>query len=372
VQTKAAKSSRWFRKGIIAGAVMSVVVVVSLVATISSRESGVSAALATVFSSPTLRVVISAHTTNPQEQATVSQYSVVLAVTSENGRRPLSGADGVDDYELSVLRSGVDLGDVIIADHAVYVRVNVQAIAPNSYAGIMKSLRKKVAPGPAFEFTQALVNDQWVGVDDSTIESFVKSLGVAAAQPHSNVSFDGLRNAFTLSFAQSWDAWVSIHELSSSNGVTEYSIKLPVQHFVSTFVKDISGAILKEVPAADVGSVRSVLSDASSAINEIPAGLEIPMTMWVTNGSLSQLAITYEGNSLDLAISHPTVGVTVPPGALMLTTSIIHSLRGDFAVCLPFGSSPCESSSSSSGPGISFGSGSTYGPSTSYSSSTPA
>ncbi|HKH88691.1 MAG TPA: hypothetical protein VKA05_07700, partial [Acidimicrobiales bacterium] len=108
---------RSLRKRVMAvAAVMSVVVAFSVVATINARVGGVRAALASVFSSPTLKVVISAHTTDLQEQSAVSQYSVAVTVTSQNGSRPLSGSDGVDDYEVSVLRGGTDLGDLIIAD----------------------------------------------------------------------------------------------------------------------------------------------------------------------------------------------------------------------------------------------------------------
>ena len=49
------------------------------------------------------------------------------------------------------------------------------------------------------------------------------------------------------------------------------------------------------------------------------------MTLWVTNGSLSRLDIAYNGDSLDLAISHPAVGVAPPAGASMLTASVIRS-----------------------------------------------
>jgi hypothetical protein len=157
--------------------------------------------------------------------------------------------------------------------------------------------------------------------------------------------------------------------------VTRYSVKLPVQHFVSTFFKDIRSAVLKALPSADMATARSVLNSGSSAINRIPAGLEIPMTLQVTNGSLTGVEITYKGDSVDLEISHPTVGVTTPPGALMITTSMIHSLLGDYGDCVPVagvagaagGSSSCGSSGipASSGiasiPTISVGSGSAGG-----------
>ena len=350
---------RSFRKRAMAvAAVMSVVVAFGVIATVTSKVSGVRAALASVFASPTLKVVMSAHTANPQEQTTVSQYSVALTVTSQNGRQPLSGSDGVDDYEVSVLRGSTDLADLIIADDAVFVRVNVRAVDPGSYAHEMQSLASDLRPGPAYDVARAFLGDEWVGVEDSTVESFAKSLGATTPQPQSRLSFDNLRNAFTLSFAQSWDTWASVHQLSSRNGVTEYSLKLPVQHFVATFFKDIKGTLLEDVPSADEATFRSELNLLSALIGRIPAGLEIPMTLWVTNGSLSRLDIAYNGDSLDLAISHPAVGVAPPAGASMLTASVIRSLVNAYLPCGPLSGSTNASgasglASSSCGPGTS-------------------
>jgi len=338
---------------------MSTLAAFTVIATMNSNEGGVHAALTSVFSSPTVKVVISAHTTNLQEQAAVARYSVALTVTSENGRQPLSGSDGSDDYELSVLRGGVDLGDVMVVDHAVYARVNLQAIDPSSYESELQSVAANVQLGSARSLALAFLHDQWIGIEASTIGSFVKSLGVSAKQPKTNVNVDGLRNAFTLSFAQSWDAWASIRQLSSSNGVTEYSVKLPVQHFVSTFVKDIKGAVLKALPSADTSAARVELNAASSAIGRIPAGLEIPVALWVTNGSLTRLDVSYKGDSVDLAISHPSVGVTAPAGAQMITTSMIRSLIGGSGIAsissVP-GIAGISGSSSNSGSGsVNFG-----------------
>jgi hypothetical protein len=61
---------------------LSVVAAVGVVASASSSAGSVHAALATVSSSPTLKVIISARTTIPQEEAQLSQYSVAVMVTS--------------------------------------------------------------------------------------------------------------------------------------------------------------------------------------------------------------------------------------------------------------------------------------------------
>jgi hypothetical protein len=303
-----------------------------LVIAVNSREGGIHAALASVFSSPTLKVVFTAHTTNQSQEATLGEYSVALSVTSVNGSRPLSGADGVDNYEISVLRSGVDLGDLVVADQGVYARLNLQAIDAHAYESALTTLSNDVPPGAGYNLGEAFLSDQWVGLSDSTIDSWVK--GFAAKEKASLSEFDNLRNAFALSFAQSWDTWASIHQ-KSGNGTTVYSLKLPVQHFVATLWSDVKATVLKDVPSlkADIGSI-------SSEIGRIPASLELPITMTVTGGSLTAVAVSYKGDSLSLAISHPAVGVSAPTGATMITTAAIKSLINGLI---------CGGSSSSSG-----------------------
>ncbi|MFZ0173613.1 MAG: hypothetical protein WAL04_18165, partial [Acidimicrobiales bacterium] len=260
-----------------------------------------------------------------------SAYSVVLTLTSENGQQPLSGSDGVDDFELSVLRSGTDLGDLLVADGAVYGRLNLQAISPSDFAKATASVGKNVPSGPANTLAEAFIDDQWVGVADSTIASFVKGLGASSREPN----FETDRNAAALSFAQSWDTWASIREVSSSGSTTEYTLAMPVRNFVASFIQHLESALAKEVP-----SLARHLGSTSLLVRAIPASLTIPMTMWVTNGSLSQLDISYKGNSLDMAISHPAAGVSAPSGAVMLTPVIITSLENDFSACAAASSTP--------------------------------
>jgi hypothetical protein len=321
----------------------SLVVVLSLVAVVQRRENGVHAAFASLLAKPTLRVVFAAHSSNGSEEASLSKYAVALSVTSENGQAPLSGSDGVDNYEVSVLRQGVDVADVAVADHALYARLDLKAIDPNGFARVMRSVRGDIPAGPARNLVEAFLTDRWVGIKDSTLKSLAKDIGATGQPPNSTINFDDIRNAFTMSFAQSWDAWASIREVSAKHGVTVYALNLPVQHFVSTLVNDIKQPVLKALPKADVPWYRSLLNSASSAIRRIPANLAIPMTMRVTNGSLSQLDIRYKGDSLDLAISHPSVGVAAPAGASMLTASILRSLFDDLLGCAHEGGTSASS-----------------------------
>jgi hypothetical protein len=315
---------------VVAGVIVSMVVALGIVAgvNITSRAGGIHAALTGVFSSPTLRVVVSAQAGNAAEESNLQPYSIVLSVTSENGRAPLSGADGVDNYEVSVMRGGVDVADVIYADQAVYARVDLQAIDPNAYASAVRSMDSSATPAAVHQLEQALLARQWIGITDNTIKAFATELGEGPGQQPSTPKLDNLRNAFTLSFAQSWDAWASIHQLSSSNGTTEYALRLPVEHFVAAFLVDIKAAILKAVPTADARVARMELTAASAAVKRIPAGLAIPITMWVTGGSLTRLQVSYKGDSLNLGISHPALGVSAPQDAFMITPALYQSFFG--------------------------------------------
>jgi hypothetical protein len=312
---------------IVLGVVVSVAAAFGAVAAGAfSRAATVHTAFSSLLGSPTLKVVFSAETADVQEQATLAQYSVALTVTSENGSQPLSGSDGLDNFEISVFRSGTDLGDLLVADGAVYGRLNLQAISPSAFQRATQSIDNDLVPGPANAFAQASIGDEWVGVDDSTIASTVAGLGVKLKS--SGPGIDTYRNAAAMSFAQSWDTWATIHEVSSSGGSTEYSLEMPVRSFVASFTQHLASALAKDVPslARDLGS-------SSLLVKAIPASLTIPMTMWVTNGALSQLDITYKGDSLDMAISHPSVAVTAPAGADMITPSIVTSLESGFGLC---------------------------------------
>lgn len=289
-----------------------------------NRQDAVRSALASVFASPTLKVVFTAQTSDPSSSATVAEYSVALTVTSENGSEPLSGYDGVDNFEISVYRSGVDIADLLVSDGAVYARVDLQAIDPSEYSQATQSLNSHLQSGPAYDLASAALDDQWVGVDQSVLGSLTKSMGVKTKEP----SFATSRNDIALSFSQSWDLWASIHQVSSTSGTTEYSVNVPVRNFVASFTQRLESAVAKQVP-----SVKPELGLYASLVRTIPAGLEIPLTMWVSNGSMTQLQVSFKGDSLDLAISHPSVGVTAPAGAVMATTGSVQALENAYGTC---------------------------------------
>jgi hypothetical protein len=290
-----------------------------------ARQDAVHAAFASLFGSPTLEVVFSAQTSDPHTEAAISPYSVAVTVTSENGTQPLSGSDGIDNFEVSLYRSGIDLGDVLVADGAVYGRLNLQGISAADYAKATASIARQIA-GPEASLASAFINDQWVGVDDATLKSVVDSFDSSAKPVASDI--DGVRNAVSMSFAQSWETWASIHQLSSANGTTEYSLEMPLRNFVGTFLDHVTGALVKVVPG-----LKADLPDLDKAIMRIPASTEIPMTMWVTDGSLSQLDISYHGDGLNMAISHPADGVAAPTGAVMVTSANVDALETDYGIC---------------------------------------
>ena len=226
-----------------------------------------------------------------------------------------------------MLRSGTDLGDVVVAHRAVFVRVDLAAIDPHGYRHLVRSIERRTSKGAGANVVRALLADRWVGVEDRTVTAFARSLDPGAHPPAGHLN--DLRNSVALSFAQSWDTWASIHEVSSSGGTTEYSLEMPVRAFVGTFAKDLRGRLLKDVPGAS-----GMFGDLTAAISSIPSKLTIPMKLWISAGSLTRLEIDYKGNALDLAISHPVVGVSAPTSAAMLTTRDISGLLADYGVCL--------------------------------------
>ncbi len=346
VEGRAGRARRSIGMGIVAGGLaLTVLVAFGIAAIVNSRESGIRAAFASVFSGPTLKVVFTGHSSNRGQEAVAGRYAVAFTMT-DNGSAPLSASGGRGDYQVSVLRAGADLADVIIVHNSIYVRLDLRAIKPGSYESALRSLAA-TRPGPAHDVVSALVHDQWVGISDATMESLVKTLDPKAPPRPQGARFGKLSHAFTLSFAQSWDAWTSIHRLSSRNGVTKYSVKLPVQHFVSMFLSDMRGTLSRDLPGADLRIARAELRAAASAVDRVPAGLEIPMILSVANGSLSNLVITHKGSSITLAISHPAVGLTAPLAPVMVTEPMIRSWLSGSVHSSSSGSGSTSASSSS-------------------------
>jgi hypothetical protein len=248
------------------------------------------------------------------------------------------------------------------------VRVDVEAIDPSAYESELRSLVTELPPGPTYDLAVAFLRHKGVGIDGSTIGSLVKSFEHGTVQRPATVKVDKIQSVFTLSFAQAWDAWTSSRQLSSDNGVSEYSVKVPVEHFFATYLSDVRGTLLKDLPSSDAALARVGLKSLSSTVKAIPAGLEIPITLWVTNGSLSRVEVTYKGDSVNLAISHPAVGVTAPSGAAMVTISMLRSLLGNIGLS---GSSPLSGSAgASTATGSSLGGSSITGSTGSSGSST--
>ena len=117
---RGSKGSRSFPLRIVAvAAALVVLAAFGVVAVFNTRESGVKAALASVYSSGTVKVIFTAHSTNPRGEAIAGRYSVALTLTSDKGGQPLSASDGPYSLEVSVLRGGADLGDVVVDHGAV-------------------------------------------------------------------------------------------------------------------------------------------------------------------------------------------------------------------------------------------------------------
>ncbi len=321
----AAKAPRSIRRRVIlAGVAASVLVAFGIVSVGAfSRQDTVRSALASLFGSPTLKVVFSLPRSDAYPK--LAGYSLALTVTSENGSEPLSGSDAADAVELSLFQGSNDVVDVIVADGVVYGRLDLEALSPSSYESASQSILKQVGSGAAYTLAEAAINGGWVGVDDATIGSYLKNSDVRSTGP--SLATD--RNAAAMSFAQAWDALASMQEVSSANGTTEYSIDIPARVFVSSFVEHLQAALAKDVP-----NIKNDISLDSFAVRAIPASVDIPLDMWVSGGSLTAVDVSYKSKSLDMAISHPSVGVTAPTNAVMVTSDIVTTLENDYNTCV--------------------------------------
>lgn len=289
----------------------------------------------------------------------LSKYSLQVTVTNPTGG-PVSDAADADNIEISVLKGTTDLGDFMVADGAAYLRLNIQALFGNPQSEI-SSWDQLAQKNPSLAFLSTLAAGGWVGITESSIDDYVTSRGGKAPSP---VDVGSLRSSFALSFAQAWDVWTSVKQLSTANGVTEYSLTLPVRNFLGSMLADVTSQLEKTVPSA-----QRVIPDLTRDIDSISASLTIPMLMWVQGGSMTKLQISHGTSSLVIDVAHPGAGVTPPAGATMITIGDIQSWFGSaFGMCstsstvsgnsgvipsgwtgyAPLSTSPCDCSGSSS------------------------
>jgi len=327
------------RTRIVAVVALAAVVTVGAVAIPAQfrRANTVRNALGSVFSSSTvqftLSVTPSGHTTQtPPGQPSpllpndsLQNYSVQVTVTNPTGG-PVSDAADSDSIEVSVLRGTTDLGDLMVADGAAYLHLNLDGLFGANAPSEVSSWDQLAQRNPSLAFLSTLAAGGWVGITESAIDSYVTSRGNT---PPSPVDIGGLRSSFALSFAQSWDVWTSVKQVSTVNGVTEYSLTLPVRNFLGSVLTDVTSQLEKTIPSA-----QRLIPELVSDIDRISQSTTIPMQMWVQDGSMTKLSILHGSEALVIDVAHPGVGVTPPAGATMITVADIQSwFDSAFAIC---------------------------------------
>ncbi|MGO9560235.1 MAG: hypothetical protein ACLPQS_17720 [Acidimicrobiales bacterium] len=322
------------RRYVVAGAVLLLVTAAVAIPLSLEQAQTVSAAVSGVFAQSSVRFAFSASVASqgPGPSGLGSQglgsYSVVVEITNPTGG-PVSAQGSSDAFEVSLLHGTTDLGDVLLADGAFYLRLNTTAIdqldqssepASDSVSGpdLASTLTRAANKRPALAWLHTVVSGGWIGIEESAVEQYAKRLDPHPAAPGINES--ALRSAFALSFAQAWDAWESTHVVSTTSGVTEYSVSLPVRDFLGTFLADLESQLEKSVPSAE-----HLVPTLRKAIDEIPASLSIPVQLWIDNGTLIKVAVSYHGTTVSVGISHPNVGLAAPSGATMITIADIRA-----------------------------------------------
>ncbi len=264
--------------------------------------ASVSGALGGVFSQSTVSFSLSA-TGTPKLRG----YTLRLTVSNPTGG-PLSGGSA-DDSELSVLHDGTDLADLLGTRRAFFVRLDVPGIdalmarsGVPATSSLRAALEQELSLHPRWTYLRSLLDGSWVGVRAASVERYLRTATRRLGGPGKvRVQARAVRAAAVSSFADAWDLWASIRQKSSSHGVTEYSMSLPVRRFVASFLQGIERRLRKTVP-----QVAHLAPLARHGLLRIPASLSLPVDLYVANGSLVKVAVSYHGRGVVVLIGHPS------------------------------------------------------------------
>ncbi|MGH9169581.1 MAG: hypothetical protein ACRD0Z_01695 [Acidimicrobiales bacterium] len=281
------------------------------------RTDTVLAALSSVFSSPSVQFSITA-----SGPGAPSGGALVVTLTNPSGG-PVSQAASTDNVEVSVLRGGVDQADLVVADDEAYARLNVPALAAQRsyYSDLIAPFGLVAEQNSDLSALKLVDQSDWVAVTEASIDSYVQSRHEKAPAP---ASVGQLRSSFALSFAQAWDAWTSMRQVSAPNGATEYSVSLPSEKFLGSLLSDLQGPLVAALPAA-----RSWVDDLLGSISGISPSQTVAMSMWVSSGVMTRLQVRQPNgpDSLTIGVSHPTSGVTAPQPAATTSMQSLASIE---------------------------------------------
>lgn len=270
----------------------------------------VAGALDGVFASPTVQFTIS-----ESGEADLAGYSLEVTLSNPDGG-PVSADSAFNNVAVSLLHDGSDLADFVEVDDALYLHLDIQAVdsvesdpsAPDTPTGTLKAAASVKGLG----WVDSVLAGDWIALDQRSVATYTHRAGVSSSQVSSKAA--AVSHAFGLSFGEAWDAWVSLQQLSSANGVTEYSVTLPVRNFLSSLVDDLAGRL-----TSIVASSASLEPGADRLVRKVAPATGLPLDLWISNGDLEQIAGTYDGQTVTVAIAHPTAGVSAPTGAVDVT-----------------------------------------------------
>lgn len=322
--TPPSRRLRWRTRTRIAAVVLATVALaVAVVVPVElSGISTVAGAASGVFSRPTVRFVLTESGT-----PALRGYAVALTIASPTGRAVSKDA-ARDTAEISVLHGATDLADFLVTNRAIYLRIDARGIdqlaaSDGASVNLVHLLDKAAGRRPELSYLRQLAAGGWVGMRLAPLERYLKQaerhLGLSSSGVHSKVS--RVDSAFKLSLAEAWDAWATLHVVRRGNTSTEYAVKLPVRNFVRSFASSFEGQLARIVPRS-----KSAFPTLNRAIERIPAGFKLPIDLWIAGGSLVKVAVSYHGQTLTVAITHPSVVVTNPPGATYITVRQIEAL----------------------------------------------
>lgn len=320
----------WFRGALLGGALALGVPTVAAACGAIANGITVHGALAGVFSNRTARFVLRG-SSGPGKG--LSPLVIVVSLES-TGSKPLASGGPVD-LGLSLRYHRTPVGDLVVAgkSRTAYLRldmVGIRRVSPSAYRTIERlpgELQHLLSASPVLKASpvgralradvHALVTGKWLSLSSKALSALGKP---AQSLISSRAAEQRLRKALSFSVAQAFHMWASIHKLSSSGGTTVYRVSVPVRHFASTLLAGLRPELRKDGHLSS-----SELGRLSSGLRRIPAGEKLPVKLWLRNGSVTELRVTYQRESLEVGISHPSDAVVVPRHSVAISRTLFEA-----------------------------------------------
>ncbi len=295
----------WRRPGRLAAIVSGVAVLAAAGAVIPLRLTGAraaSSAIGGVFSRPTVRFAFTL------DQPKTKDLEVLVTLASRSGGS-LAQAHGCL-LDIAVLRHSRTLVEVRETGEGLYLRMS-SGLGRKLMAGFYTSRHGFLPRGPLAGrrgldgVGRLLESGRWVGLRWTAIEPLLQRLEHrirARSKLKGAVPKEVSRIATSL--GRAWDELVSLHQVESSGGTTEYSASLPLRSFLHSTIERL---VVKPSP---IPGLRAVIRLLILKVAAVPNSLELPIDLWVSNGSLVKISVTGSHTTLVVAIDHPSAPTT--------------------------------------------------------------